>query len=82
MDKVASVDVDQSILGRILGYGTLHVIGTGGAQVDDCLRQLLATGYDAWIVVEQDRVLAEGESFDRALESAERNRNWLKERGL
>lgn len=30
MDKVASVDVDQSILGRILDYGTLHVLGTGG----------------------------------------------------
>ena len=35
MDKVASVDVDQSILGRILDYGTLHVIGTGGAQAAD-----------------------------------------------
>src|SRR5689334_23468603 len=35
MDKVASVDVDQSILGRILDYGTLHVIGTGGGQVAD-----------------------------------------------
>ena len=32
MDKVASVDVDQSILGRVLDYGTVHVIGTGGVQ--------------------------------------------------
>ena len=32
MDKVASVDVDQSILGRMLDYGTVHVIGTGGVQ--------------------------------------------------
>ena len=29
--KVESVDVDQSILGRILGYGTLLVRGTGGS---------------------------------------------------
>jgi uncharacterized membrane protein YdbT with pleckstrin-like domain len=29
MEKVESVDVDQSVLGRILGYGTLHVLGTG-----------------------------------------------------
>jgi uncharacterized membrane protein YdbT with pleckstrin-like domain len=29
--KVESVDVDQSILGRILGYGTLMVRGTGGS---------------------------------------------------
>ena len=28
MDKVASVDVDQSILGRLLDYGSVHVIGT------------------------------------------------------
>lgn len=29
--KVESVDVDQSLLGRILGYGTIIVRGTGGS---------------------------------------------------
>jgi uncharacterized membrane protein YdbT with pleckstrin-like domain len=29
--KVESVDVDQSILGRIFGYGTVTVRGTGGS---------------------------------------------------
>ncbi len=29
MDKVESVDVDQSILGRVLDYGTITVRGTG-----------------------------------------------------
>jgi uncharacterized membrane protein YdbT with pleckstrin-like domain len=29
--KVESVDVDQSILGRILGYGTVLLRGTGGS---------------------------------------------------
>jgi uncharacterized membrane protein YdbT with pleckstrin-like domain len=29
--KVESVDVDQSILGRIFGYGTVVVRGTGGS---------------------------------------------------
>jgi len=29
MDKVETVNVDQSILGRMLGYGTIHVLGTG-----------------------------------------------------
>jgi uncharacterized membrane protein YdbT with pleckstrin-like domain len=29
--KVESVDVDQTILGRILGYGTIVVRGTGGS---------------------------------------------------
>jgi membrane protein YdbS with pleckstrin-like domain len=31
LDKVESVDVDQSILGRVLGYGTLGIHGTGQA---------------------------------------------------
>jgi hypothetical protein len=29
MDKVESVRVDQSLFGRLLGYGTIHVLGTG-----------------------------------------------------
>jgi hypothetical protein len=29
--KVESVDVDQTILGRIFGYGTIIVRGTGGS---------------------------------------------------
>jgi uncharacterized membrane protein YdbT with pleckstrin-like domain len=32
MDKVAGVDVDQSILGRLLDYGTICVLSAGGAQ--------------------------------------------------
>ncbi len=32
MDKVASVDVDQSLLGRIFNYGSVQILGTGGAR--------------------------------------------------
>ncbi len=32
LSKVESVNVDQSILGRILGYGSIMVIGTGGTR--------------------------------------------------
>ncbi len=31
MDKVESVDVDQSLLGRLLGYGAVRVRGTGAS---------------------------------------------------
>jgi inosose dehydratase len=85
-------DVDLELLARLQKEGkgledaweagVFCPLGTGEARVDDCLQQLLANGYDAWIVVEQDRVLAPGEPFENALESAERNRGWLKERGL
>jgi uncharacterized membrane protein YdbT with pleckstrin-like domain len=30
ISKIESVNVDQSILGRIFGYGTIKIIGTGG----------------------------------------------------
>ncbi len=34
MDKVETVNVDQSILGRIMGYGTIHVLGTGQGGIN------------------------------------------------
>lgn len=30
--KIESVNVDQSILGRILGYGTINIVGSGGTK--------------------------------------------------
>ncbi len=85
-------DVDLELLARLhqegkgleeaWAAGVFCTLGTGGARVDACLDELLAAGYDGWIVVEQDRVLAPGESFDRMLEAAEYNRAWLRERGL
>ncbi|HKN87061.1 MAG TPA: PH domain-containing protein [Nitrospiraceae bacterium] len=32
LHKIESVNVDQSLLGRLLGYGTITVIGTGGTR--------------------------------------------------
>ena len=32
LSKIESVNVDQTILGRILGYGTITIIGTGGTR--------------------------------------------------
>jgi len=32
LNKIESVNVDQSILGRLLGYGTITIIGTGGTR--------------------------------------------------
>jgi len=30
MDKIVTVKVDQSILGRLLDYGRVTIVGTGG----------------------------------------------------
>jgi uncharacterized membrane protein YdbT with pleckstrin-like domain len=32
LQKIESVNVDQSFLGRILGFGTVSIIGTGGSR--------------------------------------------------
>ncbi len=32
LEKVESIGVDQTILGRIFGYGTIVVVGTGGTR--------------------------------------------------
>ena len=40
MDKVASVDVDQSIFGRLLNYGDITVHGTGDSDVIESLHNI------------------------------------------
>jgi uncharacterized membrane protein YdbT with pleckstrin-like domain len=32
LSKIESVNVDQSIFGRLLGYGAITIIGTGGTR--------------------------------------------------
>ena len=32
LSKIESVNVEQTIMGRILGYGTITIIGTGGTR--------------------------------------------------
>lgn len=32
LNKIESVNVDQGILGRILGYGTIRIVGSGGTR--------------------------------------------------
>lgn len=32
LSKIESVNVDQSVMGRIFGYGTITIIGTGGTR--------------------------------------------------
>jgi inosose dehydratase len=85
-------DVDFELLARMhaegkgledaWAEGVFCELGTGGAHVEECLDELLSGGYDRWIVVEQDRVLAPGEPLSVALEAAVRNRAWLRARGV
>ena len=40
MDKVASVDVDQSVFGRLLSYGDITIHGTGDSDVIESLHTI------------------------------------------
>jgi inosose dehydratase len=82
LDRLAELRKESKGLEEAWASGAFCELGTGGARVADCVTELLDAGYDAWIVVEQERLLAPGEPFDDALEAAERNRGWLRERGL
>ncbi len=62
--------------------GVFCPLGSGDARVGECLDELVGRGYEGWIVVEQDRVLAPEQPFAVAVEDGLANRAYLRERGL
>lgn len=62
--------------------GVFCELGQGGVDLDGCLDRLATAGFDGWLVVEQDRLLAEGDTMASLRESAARNRQYLRDRGL
>jgi inosose dehydratase len=61
-----------------LGHGVFCELGQGSVDFAALLRELRASGYDGWIVVEQDVLPAMG----APLESAKRNREYLRQLGV
>jgi inosose dehydratase len=61
--------------------GLFCALGEGDVDLDGFCAELRARDYDGWLVVEQDRVLDDGDaSFAAARGEQERNREWLRER--
>jgi inosose dehydratase len=80
--KLRAVHESGGGLMRAWESGVFCPLGTGDARVEECLQALREQGYDDWIVVEQDRVLAPDEPFAQVVDDARANRAWLAERGL
>ena len=61
-------------------WGLFCALGDGGVDLDgfcaDPRRDAATTG---WLVIEQDRVLEDGDAFDHAAGEQQRNRAWLEE---
>jgi inosose dehydratase len=82
LDALAGIHAAGQGLEEAWRAGVFCELGQGQADVDACLAELRARGYDGWIVVEQDRVLAPGQPFADVHAAGARNRAWLRERGL
>src|SRR5207249_6182745 len=60
--------------------GVFCELGAGHADLEPFLAELVGTGYDGWLVVEQDRFLNSAEDAAAAAEAQARNRRWLFDR--
>jgi inosose dehydratase len=57
-------------------------LGTGDVDLDSVIALLHGTGYQGWVVVEQDTLPRTAERFARAAADQRTNRAYLRERGL
>ncbi|HEX6702413.1 MAG TPA: TIM barrel protein [Gaiellaceae bacterium] len=59
--------------------GVFVELGTGDVDLEGFFRELAASGYSGWLVVEQDRIPAPDEDVSEAIDAQRRNRRWLRE---
>jgi inosose dehydratase len=59
--------------------GAFCELGQGEVDLPGFLAALIESGYEGWLVVEQDRILEPGEDIAEAATAQRRNRRWLAE---
>jgi len=59
--------------------GMFCELGAGDVDLPAFFDALRATGYDGWVVVEQDRIPRPDEELRESAEAQIRNREWLRE---
>jgi inosose dehydratase len=79
LDVLAAVKAERADTLTAWRRGLFCALGEGDVDLDGFCGALTERGYDGWVVVEQDRVLENGASFDGARAEQERNRAWLRE---
>lgn len=85
-------DVRRSVIDRVIAEeggmldfwreGAFCALGDGDLDVDGVLRGLRERGYAGWLVVEQDMLPRPDEGPERAARDQQRNREYLRARGL
>jgi inosose dehydratase len=79
LDVLAEVKAERADTLSAWRRGLFCALGVGDVDLDGFCSALAERGYDGWVVVEQDRVLENGASFDAAAAEQRRNREWLEE---
>jgi inosose dehydratase len=80
LDVLADVKAERADTLTAWQRGLFCALGAGDVDLAGFCAALSARGYDGWLVVEQDRVLADlNGSFDSAVDDQIANRSWLRE---
>jgi inosose dehydratase len=79
LDVLAGVKTERADTLTAWRRGLFCALGDGDVDLEGFCRALDQACYEGWVVVEQDRVLENGEAFGDASAEQTRNRDWLRE---
>jgi inosose dehydratase len=79
MDVLAQVRAERADMVSAWRRGLFCALGDGDVDLDGFCAELGSTGYEGWLVVEQDRVLEGNGAFAHAAAEQRANRDWLRE---
>ncbi|MDQ3891053.1 MAG: sugar phosphate isomerase/epimerase [Actinomycetota bacterium] len=79
MDVLRGVIEDRVDMIEAWRRGIFCELGAGDVPLDDFFAELRRSGYEGWIVVEQDRIPRRDEALSESAEAQVRNRRWLAE---
>ena len=79
LDVLETVKAERADTLTAWRRGLFCALGGGDVDLEGFCAALTERGYDGWVVVEQDRVLEDGDAFSGAAEEQVRNREWLRE---
>lgn len=79
MDVLAQVRDERADMISAWRRGLFCALGDGDVDLAGFCAEMQTTGYDGWVVIEQDRVLEGNGAFSHAAAEQRGNRDWLRE---
>lgn len=81
MAVVGEVIEERAGMRAVWERGAFCELGSGDVDLGAFLGAVRESGYDGWLIVEQDRILGPRDTFDQAAEAQARNRAFLRSWG-